>query len=125
MKRLFKTFLMVALAVMLSTTVAYSFTPDYVLPTATKTASAACVTVPGYLYGIMIITDGTNAVTVDIYDNASAASGTKLIPSWIITTSATNRMQTLTLPNPVAADNGIYVNTSTSGTVAYMIYYRK
>jgi hypothetical protein len=124
MKRLFKTFLTVVLVLMLSATVTYAFTPDYILPTATKTASAVCVAVPSYFYSIMVTTDGTNAVTVNIYDNASAASGTKLIPSWVVTTSASNRVQTLSMNPPVPASNGIYVDTSTSGTVAYMLYYR-
>jgi len=88
-----------------------------------QTASAAIATSPGYLHGIVVITDGTNSVTVDIYDNASAASGTKLIPQWIVTTSSSNRAQSYSIDPPIKFSNGIYVVVTTSGTVTYMVYY--
>uniref|UniRef100_A0A6M3LP37 Uncharacterized protein n=1 Tax=viral metagenome TaxID=1070528 RepID=A0A6M3LP37_9ZZZZ len=90
---------------------------------AEKTASAAIATSSGYLHGIVVITDGTNSVTVDIYDNASAASGTKLIPQWVVTTSSSNRAQSYSIEPPIKFSNGIYVAVTTSGTVTYMVYY--
>ena len=47
-----------------------------------KTADALIVTGQGWFYGIMCLTDGTNSVTFDVYDNTSG-SGTKLFPSVI------------------------------------------
>ena len=88
-----------------------------------QSASAAIKASAGYFYGIAVITDATNAVTVDIYDNASAASGTKLIPTWVITTSSTDRCQSYDAPAPIRVRNGIYVNITCDGTVKYIVYY--
>jgi hypothetical protein len=45
----------------------------------TKTTDALIVGRPAYLLGIVITPDGTNACKVELYNNASAASGDKLI----------------------------------------------
>lgn len=89
-----------------------------------QSADAAITTTAGVLRGIMVATDATNAVTVSIYDHASAASGTELIPTTIITTSSTDRAQGVFLPFDVGFVNGIYVDITCSGTVAYVVYYR-
>lgn len=96
----------------------------YMQQTATKTADAACMSVAGYFYGVMVITDGTNSVAVDIYDNTSG-SGTKLIPTWTVTTSAASRAATLSMEPPIACNTGIYVDITTAGTVSYIVYYRE
>ena len=100
---------------------------DNMIPSPTKTASAAIITEAGFFYGLTIVTDGTNTATVDVYDNASGASGTKLIPTWIVPSSATSRVQTYNLYPPVIVANGIYVNLSVAGggTASYMAYYFK
>jgi len=72
--------------------------------------------------GIIVVTDGTNAVTVEIYDNTSAA-GAKLIPTWVVTTSATQRSASIGFGAPIKCMNGIYVDITTSGTVEYTVYY--
>ena len=89
-----------------------------------ESGSAAITAKAGVMDGIIVTTDGTNAVTLDIYDNATAASGTKLIPTLTITTSASNRTFALTFTRPVHYVNGIYVNETCSGTVAYMVYFK-
>ena len=96
---------------------------DYSTQSATKTADAAISTVPGYFHGITVTTDATNACTIDIYDNASAASGDKLIPTWVVPTSATNRAQTYSVSPPVRYLKGIYVDITCAGTCSYMVYY--
>jgi hypothetical protein len=89
-----------------------------------QTADAAITTAGGYLSGIMVITDGTNSVTVDIYDNATAASGTQLIPQWVIPSSTTSRAATLSFGGVgLKFYNGVYVDVTTSGTVKYMVYW--
>ena len=88
-----------------------------------KTDDAKITTGYGYFRGIMLITDGSNSVTVDIYDNTSA-TGRKLIPTWTVTTSSTNRAQALAFDKEeLYYYSGIYVDVTTSGTVTYMIYY--
>ena len=90
-----------------------------------RTASAAISTTSGVFHGILLVTDATNAVILSIYDNVSAASGTELIPTTTVTTSATNRITGISIEPPVRYDNGIYVSVSVAGggTVTYMVYY--
>ena len=90
----------------------------------TKTADAAITTSGGLFHGITVVTDATNAVTLNIYDNATAASGRKLIPTdTVITTSAADRVQTYSVYPPVEYYSGVYVDITCSGTVAYMVYF--
>jgi len=103
---------------------AAAFQPeDWVRQSGIKTSSQTAVSGAGYLYGIMVSTDGTNDVTVVSYDN-TAATGTKLHPDWVVTTSASNRAQVLGFDPPVAFNNGVYVSVTTGGTVSYAVYYR-
>jgi hypothetical protein len=120
MKRIFLT----ALMILMMTLPAWAV-QDWLLPSTTKTDSAAIITTSGFCGGITVITDGTNTATVDIYDNASAASGTKIIPTWYVTSSSTNRAQTYNIFPPVKVNNGIYVNLSVAGggSASYMVYY--
>ena len=94
-------------------------------PTTQLDDDAACVAAACHFYGIAVITDGTYAVTVDIYDNASAASGTKLIPTWVIPTSATNLAAGYDAPVPIRCKNGIYVDVTCTGDVKYIVYYSR
>ena len=66
----------------------------------------------------------TNAATVKIYDN-TAASGTMLVPTLEIPTSADNRGEVWSWEPPLAVSTGIYVDVTCSGTVKYVIYYRR
>lgn len=87
-----------------------------------QTGDAAVVTSAGYICGILIATDGTNSVTVDMYDNASAASGTNIIPTIVVTTSASNRSTAIKVDRAIS--NGVYVDVTTSGTLSYVVYYK-
>jgi len=87
-------------------------------------ASAAVVTGSGKFHGIIIITDGTYNVTLEIRDNTSA-DGPKLIPNMTITTSSKYLKEAISLSPPVEFHTGIYVKVTCSGTVGYMIYYEK
>lgn len=99
------------------------FAGEWSKQSAEKTADAAITTSGGLFHGIAVITDATNSVTVSIYDNATAASGTELIPTWIVTTSARDRIQAYSINPPVRYYNGVYVDITTSGTVTYMVYF--
>ena len=89
-----------------------------------QTESVAIKASPGVIGQIAIITDGTYAVTVNIYDNASAASGTKLIPTWVVATSSTNLEASWDAPGDgVRFTKGCYVEITCSGTVKYIVYY--
>lgn len=89
-----------------------------------NTASALILSDTGSICGIAVSTDGTNAQTFDVYDN-TAGSGKKLIPTWVVTTSSTDRTQTYWFMYPVSFTTGLYVNVSGSGSVAYVVYYKR
>jgi len=90
---------------------------------AEKDADAAITSGYGWFHGIIVATDGTNAVTVDIYDSASA-TGRKLIPTTVITTSANDRVQAIGYgEEDVYYRLGIYVDITCAGTVGYMVVY--
>ena len=61
--------------------------------------------------------DGTNDITVTIYDNNSTASGTKLLPTHVYDASAKG-MGGLTLTVAKIAKLGVYVEITTSGTAS-------
>lgn len=92
-----------------------------------ETADAAITTSGGIFSGIMVIPGNSYPVTVDVYDNATAASGTKLIPTTIVyaASSAYSQSPLIKPPVPVRFYNGIYVDitVNASGSVAYMVYW--
>ena len=93
-------------------------------PSVTKTGSACILNGKGLFYGILLTTDATNAVTLDIYDSTTA-SGTKIIPTSTITTNSADRLRSISFALPLHVSNGIYVNVTCSGTVAYMVYFEE
>ena len=116
---------LLVLAMVLFAVPAVAFRPaEYMDYTATLTADAAAITGDGYLYGIVFVTDGTNALSADVYAN-TAASGTKLVPT--LQMAATPRIQTLNFEPPIPYNTGVYVDVTVAGggSVAYMVYYRK
>jgi len=86
-----------------------------------KTADALIYTGYSNFTGILIITDGSNTVTVDIYDGTST-SGTKIIPT-IVFDPADNTNHVLSFLPPIKMNDGIYIDVTTAGTVTYKVYY--
>ena len=92
-----------------------------------NTADAAITAGAGYLSGIIVHTDASNSCTFDIYDHATAASGNKLLSTWTVTTSATNRTTTLSFDDEECIYvNGIYIDITVSGqgSVTYDVYFK-
>lgn len=88
-----------------------------------NTTNALVTTGQGWLKGLIIHTDGTNSVTVAVYDN-TAASGSKLFSTFTVTTSAANRATTISFDSyECPFFTGIYVDITTSGTVTYDVYW--
>ena len=89
-----------------------------------KTADAAIVSGGGALAGIVVLAP-TSGVTLFVYDNASAASGTSLVPTWVIPASSQALHSIGFGVNPVICPyyNGIYVDIDSTGTVKYEVYY--
>ena len=103
----------------------WAFMPDeFAGYSATKTGDALIHTGTGFFYGFACLTDGTNSVTFDLYDNTEA-SGTKIAPSLICTTSSSNRVCVFGSDVPIVFNTGLYVDVTSSDTTPdYTIYYR-
>jgi hypothetical protein len=83
------------------------------------------ITGPGAFGGIILLTDGTNNVTVNIYDNDKPLpDGNKLIPTNTVFTGTT-RIWALGYDPPTPVSLGVYVTISVAGggTCSYQILY--
>lgn len=89
----------------------------------TQTADALIYSDECVFDGIVVMPDGTNDVTVTVYDN-STGSGSTPVPTF--TFSGTGGAQALMMPCSVRMGTGIYVNVTVAGggTVEYTVYYR-
>lgn len=89
-----------------------------------KTADAGITTGSGEFMGFIITPDGTNDVTLSIYDN-TAGSGTKMLPTMIF--AGDGGTQAWSVPGSdrgLEYYTGIYADITTSGTVEYAIFFR-
>lgn len=84
-----------------------------------KTADAVIAAGKNRINAITLLGDGTNAASVILYDNATAASGTVLAK---VTQLATGRLTHIIFENPVIADNGIYADVTGTGA-EYIVYF--
>lgn len=109
-----------ALLFLFCVTSAYAI--DFTLATEdTYTATAVIRSVPGVLYGIMFTTDGTNDITVDVY-NGEDTTGKTLTPQFIVKANALSRVATVSFPYVEYTD--LYVAITCAGTMTYKVYYR-
>jgi hypothetical protein len=83
-----------------------------------KSSSAAIVTGPGKVRGLMVETDGTNAGTVIVYDN-TAASGTELVKAVV---AGADRNAYFPFEEGIWANTGIYLALSGTGCKAIVLY---
>jgi len=75
----------------------------------------------GTLGGVVIATDGASDVTVTLYDNATEASGKKIIPTLVV--PATDRYGGCFLGVPGAAfESGCYLDISGNNGEAAVLY---
>ncbi|MFA5240627.1 MAG: hypothetical protein WC476_13105, partial [Phycisphaerae bacterium] len=84
-----------------------AFAIDSMTASGVYSADALAQPGPGYFYGIALTTDGTNAVTVSVYDNATTNSGKLIIPTFVATTSATDRVKSFFLFPAARYENGV------------------
>src|SRR4051812_20404840 len=84
-----------------------------------KSADAAILAAPGKLRGVTVLTDGTNAATLIIYDNKSAASGTVLEK---LIVAGADRCMKVVFDAGVVANAGIYADVSGTGA-EYIVHY--
>jgi hypothetical protein len=98
-----------------------AFGSEALLPS-TQTADAAICTGRCYLGAIIVMPDGTNDVTVSIYDNTTN-SGTEMLPT--MTFAGDGGAQAFAAPYKILGSTGIYVDITTEGTVEYTILYNE
>ena len=84
-----------------------------------KTADAVITTGRNRINAITLITDGTNAANVVVYDNSSGASGLVLGK---VSAAGTQNTVHVIFENPVVAENGIYADVTGTGA-AYIVYF--
>lgn len=85
------------------------------------TADTAILASSGYLCSVIVEGDGTNAASVIIYDNASAASGTILAK---ILVDAGLVYESYTPSAPIVAKNGIYADVTGTGCAVIVHFSR-
>lgn len=84
-----------------------------------KTSDAVIQTGRNRINAITLLGDGTNAASLIVYDNASAASGLVVAK---VTALATTRFTYVIFENPVVVEDGIYADV-TGTNAEYIIYY--
>jgi hypothetical protein len=82
------------------------------------TSSSSIARAAGQLTGVLVITDGTNAATITLYDSTSSASGTVLFTA---TVPGTAYFGGATWEIPVRYTTGVYAVISGTGA-KYIVY---
>lgn len=119
MRRLASVFLVV-LALLI-----FGFTDQYVESSDEITADGVVLAEPGYFYGVSAENDGSNSITVVIYDNASAASGKQVVHTLFFPASSTRRMEAWENSPPVAVEKGMYADITCAGDAKITVYFRR
>jgi len=86
------------------------------------TADGAIFAAPCQLAGVNILTDGSNNATVILYDNASAASGTKVYEGEVV---AANLYGGRNFIFPIRCHNGLYLDITGTGASVIVDYIPK
>lgn len=76
---------------------------------------------PSRLMGLSLIGDNTNACTVVVYDNATAASGT-VLAKLSLPASGFPYIDLGCMPAGIVANNGLFADVTGTGA-AFIVYY--
>ncbi|MCE5265727.1 MAG: hypothetical protein LLG97_19635 [Deltaproteobacteria bacterium] len=76
-------------------------------------ASGIAVSGAAAFYGIVVVTDGTNNITLNVYDN-TAAAGSTLVPADTVILGG-DRIWTFSWDPAIKCTTGIYVSISVAG----------
>lgn len=78
----------------------------------------------GFLYGVLVQTDGTNDVTMDLRDGDSGTTTKSIIPtSYVVPTSSEERSEWIDIGGVPVAFNGLYGTASSAGNYTITTYY--
>jgi len=87
------------------------------------TATGQAITGAGKFQGLIIKCDGTNDVTLNVYDN-TAASGTQLIPTNSVF-EGTVRLAAISFAPGIYYNTGVYLEITCAGTCEIMVQYNE
>ena len=85
------------------------------------TADAAAMAVPGYFFGVLLRTDGTNEATIELHDNATTAAGT-VLAAFGVPGADLARLFEAPCNTPIWCRNGIWGNVTGTGAKYYVYY---
>jgi len=119
-----KKYILAILLMLLIPCGAMAFEDDFVLMTATATASGNAYTGAGYYYGCLVNTDGTNSVTLTVYDNTAESGTAFLLPPTVVTTSSSNYGTAISEDPPLPINTGITFTGTSSGSYTITFRYR-
>lgn len=86
-----------------------------------KTADAVITPTRNRVNAITLFSDGTNACSVILYDNASAATGLE-VGKVSIGAASLKTTEHVIFENPVLCENGIYADVTGTGA-GYIVFY--
>ena len=86
-----------------------------------KSADAAIAAGRNRVNAITLLSDGTNACSVILYDNATAASGTE-VGKVSIGAASLKKTEHVVFENPVICELGIYADVTGTGA-EYIVYF--
>ena len=115
-----KKVVLIVFCILFLASVSWAAGPPLSVNFTTVTGSQLITTGKGLYHGIKVNTDGTNAQTIVVYDNTSAA-GTVIDPSTVYVTSSTMRVQASGSNPPRPYFNGLYISITGSGTVSVTV----
>lgn len=104
--------------VLFTATAAYALEPSYT--SGENTSDGAGIAHPSYLVKVKGKTDGTNNLTLKVYDN-TAASG-KVVAEFTIIGADHKGGETF---EDLDIENGVYVNMTTSGTGSWWVEFKR
>lgn len=93
-----------------------------IISSGSLSASTLFFTGKALLAGVCVGADGTNPVTVTIYDNTSAVADAAHPILWQTVVPAGVRNQTVWFPNPIQARYGLYVAVSATAGQTVIAY---
>lgn len=119
-----KRLLLLGMFILLMSSIAVAGPGDTVQVSSSYTADQLVRTGKTNVYSLWVTTDGTNDVTVVVYDN-TAASGTTIVQETTIDASALDHdTAVISFYPPVRALTGVYVDiTLSAGSCSYKLYY--
>lgn len=87
-----------------------------------KTADTVVNSIGGYLHGLVLENDGTNACNIIVYDNNAAAATGTILAKVALPASSTVLTQYVSFNYPISANSGIYVDVTGTGA-AFIVYH--